>query len=919
MPTTLNIFISSKMVELKQERDAIFELIPTLDYGEIKLHAWVFEEDAGAAGKPIREVYLDALKKSALYLGLFWNQYGEYTIDEFDRATEWGIVQHIYVKDVEADKRDSRLVDFLNKHGDVKKGITAKWFKTTDELCAAVKRSIEQWISDRLLYRSGASSAIFAKRADHLREKPRVFIGRENLINQVYPLLEGHQQVLLQGFGGMGKTALASALAAKWIADGKGNVLWLKAGNAEADALFEALARPFDKHQAIASQTGEAKITAVNDLLHDCGASLLVLDDCWNSRALFTLLEAVPSDMSALMTARQRYPIEGEIIPVEKLSDDDSLALLTQHAGSVGTQRAASAADGDNLDLCHLLGNHAFAVEIAGKTLKAHNWTPTELIAQIKDAPDKLTMPLELAETGRENVAKLLEVSLNALDEPARNVFLAFGAFFAPQLTAEMLQIYFDEASNSPFHEGEGLGVKVVNALDTLHLNGLVERLPATETSITAYRVHDLAYSYARSQATDDEHQQALQACLSYVGRYNRPSLPDFSALRPALDNLLSAADWAFANKRYAAVEQFAWNLYTDSAILDYGGFYSEATRLLMQAAESALYRGNRRNQGAHLGNLGINYSALGQIQKAIEYYEKALTISRQISDMRNEGSQLGNLGNAYSDLGQMEKAIEYHEQALTISRQIGDKRAEGNRLGNLGIVYSNLRQVEKAIEYYEQALTISRQIGDRGNEGSQLGNLGIAYGDMGQMEKAIEYHEQALTISRQIGDKHNEGSQLGNLGIAYGVLRQVEKAIDYHTQAIKIRRSIGDLMGEAHDLNNMGVLYEYNLNDYPRALQYYQQARALYVDIGAQHLVENTDDNIRMVNNKLNGKDAPSSETENDDTTIQIFAELAKLYHEHGEDVLREILKEANTEDTKIEQVITMIKGIDNDTLKES
>jgi len=63
------------------------------------------------------------------------------------------------------------------------------------------------------------------------------------------------------------------------------------------------------------------------------------------------------------------------------------------------------------------------------------------------------------------------------------------------------------------------------------------------------------------------------------------------------------------------------------------------------------------------------------------------LVISKEIGDRRGEGNHLENLGNAYSDLGQVEKAIEYYEQALVISKEIGDKRGEGNRLGNLGVV----------------------------------------------------------------------------------------------------------------------------------------------------------------------------------------------------------------------------------------
>ena len=39
------------------------------------------------------------------------------------------------------------------------------------------------------------------------------------------------------------------------------------------------------------------------------------------------------------------------------------------------------------------------------------------------------------------------------------------------------------------------------------------------------------------------------------------------------------------------------------------------------------------------------------------------------------EGVHLGNLGNAYADLGEPRKAIEYYEQALKIAREIGDRQ----------------------------------------------------------------------------------------------------------------------------------------------------------------------------------------------------------------------------------------------------
>ena len=59
----------------------------------------------------------------------------------------------------------------------------------------------------------------------------------------------------------------------------------------------------------------------------------------------------------------------------------------------------------------------------------------------------------------------------------------------------------------------------------------------------------------------------------------------------------------------------------------------------------------------------------------------------------------------AYAHLGETRKAIEFYEQALMIAREIGDRRGEGNALGNLGIAYADLGETRKAIEFYEQAL----------------------------------------------------------------------------------------------------------------------------------------------------------------------------------------------------------------------
>jgi tetratricopeptide (TPR) repeat protein len=120
----------------------------------------------------------------------------------------------------------------------------------------------------------------------------------------------------------------------------------------------------------------------------------------------------------------------------------------------------------------------------------------------------------------------------------------------------------------------------------------------------------------------------------------------------------------------------------------------------------------------------------------------QALKIDLEIGDRRNEGAWLGNLGLAYSALGDAKKAIEYYEQALKIAREIGDRRNEGIWLGNLGLAYYHLGDAKKAIEYYEQALKINPE-----NE-SVWYNKACAHSSMNKKNEALVDLKRAVELN---------------------------------------------------------------------------------------------------------------------------------------------------------------------------
>ena len=74
--------------------------------------------------------------------------------------------------------------------------------------------------------------------------------------------------------------------------------------------------------------------------------------------------------------------------------------------------------------------------------------------------------------------------------------------------------------------------------------------------------------------------------------------------------------------------------------------------------------------------------------------------------------------------LGEKQKALDFYNQALPISRAVGDRGGEAGTLNNIGLVYSALGEKQKALDFYNQALPLMRAVGDPYGEVTILDNI---------------------------------------------------------------------------------------------------------------------------------------------------------------------------------------------------
>lgn len=71
-----------------------------------------------------------------------------------------------------------------------------------------------------------------------------------------------------------------------------------------------------------------------------------------------------------------------------------------------------------------------------------------------------------------------------------------------------------------------------------------------------------------------------------------------------------------------------------------------------------------------------------------------------------------GNLGTVYQTRGDLDKAVEYYNKGLKIDEELGHKEGMAIDYRNIGLLYETKKDYKKAREYLEKSLALNKALG---------------------------------------------------------------------------------------------------------------------------------------------------------------------------------------------------------------
>ena len=369
------------------------------------------------------------------------------------------------------------------------------------------------------------------------------FVGRERELSDVASALDEARVVTLTGVGGVGKTRLATQVAADVLPRYRDGA-WLceLASVGEPEAIVEALATTL----GVQPRMGQTLDEALLDFLRS-KELLLVLDNCEH------LLDSVARLVDRVVHTAARVTVlatsrEGLAVSGERMVALPSLGIEGE-AVSLFVERAADARAGFTLtpenaaavaQICARLDGIPLAIELAAARVQA--MTPAEIAARLDDQFRLLSSGRRTAVERHQTLRRAIDWSYDLLGDDERTVLQRLSVF----------------AGGCTLDAAEAVAAgDDVDALDVLdHLATLVRRSLVVADQVgeeTRYRLLETIRQYAQDRLEDvgrDRRSRAPACRLHYrslaerAGPHLRAAdqLAWIARLAPEFDNLRRCA-----------------------------------------------------------------------------------------------------------------------------------------------------------------------------------------------------------------------------------------------------------------------------------------------------------------------------------------------------------------------------------------
>ena len=234
------------------------------------------------------------------------------------------------------------------------------------------------------------------------------------------------------------------------------------------------------------------------------------------------------------------------------------------------------------------------------------------------------------------------------------------------------------------------------------------------------------------------------------------------------------------------------------------------------------LFTKNKDGQLAVYNNLGVLYNTLGERDKSIEFYLKALKISEE-NNLPNIQMLSNNIGKLFYDTDNLAESRKYFLLCIEQSKNESDKLTLGKGYLNYGNLLVKEDNNARAIEYWQEARKSFIDVNFQRGIQVCINNLGAIYLRQKKYKEALVYLNQSLSMSEEFKSISGLALVQQNIGYAHTYLNNFPEALQWFTKAETTADKGADMYTRGEIYNHRAML-DSAMGNYASAYRYQQQ-----------------------------------------------------------------------------------------------
>ena len=222
---------------------------------------------------------------------------------------------------------------------------------------------------------------------------------------------------------------------------------------------------------------------------------------------------------------------------------------------------------------------------------------------------------------------------------------------------------------------------------------------------------------------------------------------------------------------------------------------YSEALKHYQTLLRRNEVKGNTEGQTKILKKIAALYSSMDQPKYALNTNLDILKIHELQNDVKNMAVTQNAIGFLYKDLGNYDKSLEYFQKALALNEQLNVSNSNDDEivsnLINIGAVQQAKGDYRNSTRSFERALKIKRKSGSPAEVAVMHNYLASINFSLGKNEEAVSHSKSAIGLLEQSENKRLLSNSYKRLSEIYERQGNAGQALYYYKKYTVLNDSI--------------------------------------------------------------------------------------------------------------------------------